>query len=141
MERAVFQALKNRFYANRVLKTVGRDLLLGFEEERKNVVRPYTEVNLTQTGSYNTFDADVDQWRCDFRFHAKDMKSEAAESWLEAMRAAYKDANITSPEFYCAGMSTIDSSGPTMNDGVFDAKRSFQLIAQRKVRNPVVVRT
>lgn len=140
--RAVYTALRNRFHANPTLKLKGRDLLLGLtEKEAVTVTRPYTELNYRSDGSEDTFDADVDRWACEFYYHAKDLKGTAATDWQEAMRTAFRDGNITSPEFSCCGTQNFEVDGPSESDGSYDAKCSFILITQRFVRNPVTAGT
>lgn len=140
--RAVFTALRNRFHSNSTLKRVGRDLYVGLSEKEKlTVTKPYVEVNLTRTRSQDTFDSDIDDWKCEFVYHAKDMRSTAAFDWQEVMRTVYKDGNITSPEFHCAGMSLDSTEGPSTAKGTYDAKATFTLTLQRFVRNPVTART
>ncbi len=140
--KAVYTALKTRFFANPTLRRVGRDLVVGLlEKEKLNVVRPYTEVNLTRERGLDAFDADIDEWKCVFKYHAKDLRTQAAFDWMEAMRTTYKDGNITSPEFSCSGMSLTSTEGPQESDGSFDARATFMLTVQRTVRNPVEVRT
>lgn len=136
--KAVFTALRNRFHSNPTLKRVGRDLLVGLlEKDRLTVTKPYTEVNLSKVSSQDTFDSDIDVWKCEFKYHAKDMRSDAAFTWMEAMRTTYKDGNITSTEFHCAGMSLESMEGPSTAKGTYDAKATFTLTAQRYVQTTV----
>lgn len=136
--QAVFKALQNRFHANTILKRLGRELFVGLlEKEKLTVVKPYVEVNLTKVSSQDTFDSDIDVWRCDFLYHAKDLRADAAFQWQEAMRTTFKNGNITSPEFHCAGMVLDSQEGPSTAKGTYDAKATYTLTVQRFVQTPV----
>lgn len=138
--KALFDALRARYRAHPVLFRKGRDLLEGLnEEERRNVVKPYTEVNFTMSERRDSFDSDVETWEAAFRYHAGSIKTNAAHDWLEAMQDTFKDANITSPFFHCAGTRMVTSSGASEADGGYDASATFEIILQRRIRNPVTV--
>jgi hypothetical protein len=134
----VFPALKARFHQSGELRRVGRELFQGFDNQRLNVVPPYTEVNGRIVSRPNTFESDVEVWDLTFRYHAKDIRSNAAADWIEAMQAAFKDANITSFAFHCAGCEAGEASAPTSENSTFNAMARFRLTVQRRINQPLV---
>jgi hypothetical protein len=134
----LFQAIEARFNANPTLRLKGRKLFEGFDEARVNVVKPYTEVNAAMVQRLDTFGSDVETWELNFRFHAQDLKTGAADDWIDAMTDAFKDANIKAGQFQCAGTVMLGASVPKLNNGVFDATVRFRIIFQRTVNLPLV---
>jgi hypothetical protein len=139
MTEAIFAALELRFNASPALVTTGRKLLQGFDEERDvNVVRPYTEVNIDKTSAnLSTWDSDIDEWDLRFRYHAKDLRTRAAETWLGAMRAAFKDSNVSNYAFHCCGVREAALSAPRNKDSAYDAAIRFLMTVQWRVNSPV----
>ena len=138
--RALFDALKARYRGHPVLRAKGRDLLEGLNEtERLSVTRPYTEVNFEMTERLDTWGSDVETWQATFRYHAASIQTLSAHDWLEAMQDTFKDANIVSPFFHCAGTVMRTSSGASESDGGYDASAVFDIFIQRQVTNPAPV--
>lgn len=134
----LFQALEARFNAFPVLKLKGRKLYEGFEDARVNVVKPYTEVNASMVERLDTFTTDIETWELNFRFHAQDLKTAAADDWIEAMTDAFKDADVRAGAFQCAGTQMLGAAIPRLTNGVFDATARFRAIFQRHVNLPLV---
>jgi hypothetical protein len=134
----LFQALEARFNAFPVLRLKGRKLFEGFDTARVNVVKPYTEVNAALVERLDTFESDVETWELNFRFHAQDLQTTAADDWLDALTDAFKDADVTAGQFQCAGTQMLGASIPKLTNGVFDATARFRLIFQRRVNLPLV---
>lgn len=139
MTGPIFEALELRFNANETLVTVGRKLFEGFNEERINGVRPYTEVNIERTArQLGTWGADIDEWDLRFRYYAKDQRTIAAELWLGEMRALFKDSNLSCFEFHCAGTREVAVQGPRLGDAAYDAAIRFLTTLQWRVNSPLV---
>jgi hypothetical protein len=145
MTGEIFDALELRFDANETLVAVGRKLFQGFNEERVNGVRPYTEVNIERTGkNLGTFDSgsgsgsDIDEWDLRFRYHAKDQRTIAADVWLGAMRALFKDSNLSCFAFHGAGVMEAAVQGPRLGDASYDAAIRFLATIQWRVNSPLV---
>lgn len=139
MSADIFAALENRFNANSTLVTVGRKLYRGFEKERKNVVWPYTEVNYEKTArSLSTWDSDIDEWDLQFRLHSKDLRSISADLWLGAMRAMFKDSDLRSSVFQCAGVREGTMSSPMNRKAAFEAAIRFTMIVTWRQLSPLV---
>ncbi len=137
MSAELFAALEQRFNANATLVAVGRKLYQGFDEERRGVVKPYTEVNPATTATrLGTWDSDIDEWDLPFRYHAKDLRTISADLWLAAMRAMFKDANVTSSAFHCAGVVENRQSAPMNKAAVYDATIRFTMIVQWRQLSP-----
>lgn len=109
------------------------------DRDRPNVVRPWTECIITKTDSLDTFSDHIDEYEVECRFHSGTIMPVSTESWLEAIRAAFKDANITSYAFHCAGTRSQRDAGPSEADGGYDASFTFVVTLQRRVTNPAVV--
>lgn len=134
----VFSALRARFHTSAELRRVGRELFQGFNNQRLNVVPPYTEVNGRLAARLDTFGSDIESWDLQFRYHAKDIRSNAAADWIEAMQETFKDANLLSGFFHCCGMQANDVGAPTSENSKFDATARYTLTLQRRVNSPVV---
>jgi hypothetical protein len=134
----LFQAIEARFNAFPVLKLKGRKLFEGFDTARVNAGRPYTEVNAALVERLDTFESDVETWELNFRFHAQDLQTKAADDWLDALTDAFKDADVTAGQFQCAGTQMLGASIPKLTNGVFEATARFRLIFQRRVNLPLV---
>lgn len=128
----LFEAIEARFNANPTLALKGRKLYEGFEEDRVNVTKPYSEVNAEMVERLDTFDSDIESWELRFRYHAKDIRTDSADDWVDAMTNAFKDANILSGQFHAGGCVMVGASVPRMTDGLFDAMVNFRLIVQRR---------
>ena len=140
MTQEIFAALEQRFNANPTLVTVGRKLLQGFDEQRDvNIIGAHTEVNIDKTGTnLGTWDSDIDEWDLRFKFHSKDLRTISAELWLGAMRAMFKDANLSSYAFHCCGVREAALSAPRNKDSAYDAAIRFLMTVQWRVNSPVV---
>src|SRR3990167_9397412 len=113
MSAELFAALEQRFNANPALVTVGRKLYQGFDEERKNVVRPYTELNMDMTERFDAWNGtDIEAWDVRFRYHAKDLQPNAASAWRTEIRRSFKEAKVTSHAFTCCGTRERTESAP-----------------------------
>lgn len=140
MRDAVFDALRLRFRSNPTLATKSRDVVLDLtDQDRPNVVRPYVDCTMTLEEQHNSFDTDVDEYEVEFRYHAGGIKPLAAHEWLEAIRIAFKDADLKSHAFQCCGIRQTGARGPSSADGGYDAAATFRVFAQRIVRSPLVV--
>lgn len=133
----LFNALEARFNYNPTLRVLGRRLYEGFDEQRVNVVRPYVEVNLTLVERLDTFSTDVEVWDLPFRYHAKDLRTRAANEWIAAMIETFKDADIVSPFFKTAGCRMLGASVPSLRDGSYNAVIRFQLTLERQLTSPI----
>lgn len=139
MTGEIFAALEMRFNANQALITTGRQLLQGFDDKRKNVVRPYTEVKIEKDAlSLSTFESDIDRWNLQFRYHAKDLRTMAADLWLGGMRAMFKDGNLSNYAFHCAGVNEGVVTAPTQRDSAYDAAIRFVMTIQWRVNSPLL---
>jgi len=139
MTGAIFEALELRFNANETLVRVGRKLYQGFNEERVSLVHAYSEVNMDKTPrQLGTFGSDIDEWDLRFRYHAKDLRPTAAEQWLTAMRAMFKDSNLSNFFFHCAGVQEAAVSAPRHGDATYDAAIRFLATIQWRVNSPQV---
>lgn len=134
----LFQAIEARFNANSMLRLKGRKLYEGFEDARVNVTKPYTELNAEMVERLDTFGSDIEVWDLHFRYHAKDIRTGAADDWVDAMTDAFKDSDIKSGRFQTAGCNMVTASVPKLKDGLFDATIDFQLIFQRRINLPLV---
>jgi hypothetical protein len=139
MTSELFAAVEQRFNASPTLVTAGRKLYLGFEEKRVNCPMPYTEVNIEKTSAQlGTFGTDIDEWDLRFRYHAKDLRTIAADTWLGGMRAMFKDANVTSYAFHCAGVREAAMNAPRQRNSVYDAAIRFLMTVQWRIASPLV---
>jgi hypothetical protein len=136
--KGLFQAIEARFNAYPMLRLKGRKLYEGFEEQRVNVTKPYTELNAALVERLDTFSSDIETWELKFRFHAKGLKGESADDWVDAMTDAFKDANILAGQFVTAGTRMLIASVPKLTDGLFDATMTFRLIFKRNLNSPLV---
>lgn len=140
MRTALFNALRARFLANPILRTGSRDILLDVtDRDRPNVTRPWTECIISKTASLDTFGSDIDEYEVECRFHSGTIMPVSTEAWLEAIRESFKDANITSYAFQCAGTRSQQDQGPSEADGGYDAAFTFVATLQRRVTNPATV--
>ena len=143
MTDPIFKALEMRFNANATLVTTGRKLIQGFDEDNlTNLERPFTEVNIERTSAQlNTFGSDIDEWDLRFRYHAKDIRTLAAETWLGAMRAWYKDAGavLSNYAFDCCGTREAAMSSPRNQNTAYDAAIRFLMTVQWRVRSPMTM--
>lgn len=137
MVKWIFKALRSRFLGSHELRRVGRELFLGFNEQRLNVVPPYTEVNITKVRDLGTFEGDAAQWDLRFRYKAKDIQTDSAADWMEAMQDTFKDAELLSGHFSCAGLQSNEEGAPTLGNATFQASARFTLYAERLVNLPV----
>lgn len=133
----LFDALEDRLSEFPALMLKGRKLLVGFEEANVNAVKPYTELNAKLINRLDTFESDVEVWDLNFRYHADDIRSTDAETWVEEMIVAMKDANVKSGVFTTAGCAMIEASVPKLTNGTFDASARFQLTIQREQELPI----
>lgn len=134
----VFPALKIRFNRSAELRRVGRELFQGFDNKRLNVPPPYTEVNGRLAQRLDTFDSDIETWDLTFRYHAKDIRANSADDWIEAMQATFKDANITHWAFQCCGCVAGEIVSATSENSAYNASAKFRLTIQRIVNSPLV---
>lgn len=138
MTEDIFTILGMRFDASPTLVTTGRKLYQGFDEDNlANLERPYTEVNIDKTSaSLNTWDSDIDEWDLKFRYHARDIRTIAADLWLGGMRAMFKDADLSNFAFRCCGVREAAMSSPRNQNTGFDAAIRFLMTVQWRVRSP-----
>lgn len=138
MTGEIFAALEQRFNGFEALYTVGRKLFHGFDEDRKNVVFPYSEVTIERGESIGTWTTDIDEWELRFRYHAKDQRPNSALTWLNWMRAAFKDGNLTNSAFHCCGIREAGLDAPVLKDGIWTAAIRFTMTVQWKELSPSV---
>lgn len=143
MTGPIFAALEMRFNASPALVLNGRKLYQGFDEERtknKNVIWPYVEVAIGESESLSTWAADIDKWELRFLLHSKDLRPNAAQLWLDAMRAAYKDAGtgLNAAAFTCCGCRELSASGPTTKAPGWEATMRFMLVVQWRQLAPSI---
>lgn len=134
----LFDAIEARFNASPTLRLKGRKLYEGFGDVHVSLTKPFTEVDIKMIERLDAFDADVEKWSVEFRYHAKDVTTAAAEAWVEAITEAYKDANIRSGRFATCGCRMMSASPPTLDDGAFNVAANFELIVQRARNLPQV---
>lgn len=134
----IFDALELRFNGFESLVTVGRKLFHGFDEDRKNVVYPYSEVTIARGRYLGTFGADIDEWDLRFRYRAKDQRPNSALTWLREMRAAFKDGDLGNHAFHWCGTNETGLTAPVLKDGVWTAAIRFMLTVQWKELSPSV---
>lgn len=134
----LFAALEARFNANPTLRLKGRKLYDGLDDAAVNATRPYCEVNYEQSQDLSTFDSDVYEYVLNFRYHAKDLRTNAARLWIDAMRQAFRDSNILSSEFTTCGCRMTRARVPMLANGMYDAEAEFRLTVQGRMPVPLL---
>lgn len=134
----LFPALEARFNANPTLLLKGRKLYNGYDQAKVNETRPYCEVNYEQSQDLSTFDFDVYEYALSFRYHAKDLKNTASRAWIDAMRQAFRDANVQSTEFTTCGCRMVRARVPMLTNGVYEAEAEFRLTVQNRMKVPLL---
>ena len=130
--KGLFDALEARFDANPALRLKGRKLFLGFDNARVNETKPYTEVYFEVNSDESSFDDNAYEYALTFRYHAKDLRTGSATDWIDEMTETFKDATFNGSWFDAGGCTFVHATGPTLNDGLFDADIHFTLLVQEK---------
>lgn len=133
----IFNALERRFKADKALVKAGRKLYEALAGGRVKTA-PNVEVTITDTDAGgDTFDADIDVFRLEFRVFTKDGTTKAANIIIGHLRRVFDDANMKSGEFTTVGMRHTGGSGPTLEDGSYDASLTYDFEVQWVSPEPV----
>lgn len=138
--KLVFPALEARFKSRSDLVSLARKLVMGYEGQKVTGPLPYVDVTCLDDLPYDSFGADFETYQLKFTIHTDRSQPGKANDIKEIMVDVFDDANLVSQTFSTVNCTRVGSSGPVLNDKVYDVELDYLLTIQRKAMKPAVRR-